>query len=469
MSRPDRLAPLTAGMTGAPAAPPEDPPVWTGSSPTLDALETELRGTADPVPYSPSPLTRFAMTWRDTVWLTLTFLTPLLTYGGNLGFSVLMAAAGLASLAVVPPERRRSVGMALLFGLLLLACASSAWSVWRPDLARLDKPRNIQGLTAFKLVFQLALYGSVVAAMVAVRRAAAKLGLTVLAVGLALVVAVVMIEFVGSERIYLGIKAALHQTARPDLARRNIARAFYPLALLVWPVGLHLWRQGGRWRALAVFLLVGSMGGAGAFRVDAPFLALVAGGVAVAAVLRFGRPAVIGGMAATIAYVLLAPLAFVGHGAAGLAASGSAVAKASWGARLDIWRFTAGLIEQRPFLGWGLDASRSFPGLIPLHPHDAALQIWLELGAVGAGLVATFFAWMFVRIELLRLRDPPLAAAAAGSLCGYLVIGALSFGVWQEWWLALGALTLVVFAALRNARRLRRPASPADQFAVISG
>jgi len=457
VSRPDRLAPLTAGA-----------PDWMAASPTLEALEAELRGVPEPTPYEPGPVARFAMTWRDTVWLTLMFLTPLLTYGGNLGFSVLMAAAGLASFAVVPPERRRSVGLALLFGLLALACVSSAWSVWRPDLTRLDKPRNIQGLTAFKLVFQLALYGSAVAAMVAVRRAAARLGLTVLAVGLAVAVAVVLIEFLGSEHIYLAIKAALHQTARPDLARRNIARAFYPLALFVWPVGLHLWRLGGRWRGLAVFLLAGAVGGAGAFRVDAPFLALAAGGVAVAAVLRFGRPAVIAGMAVTTSYFLLAPLAFVGHGAAGLAASAPGVAKASWGARLDIWRFTAGLIEQRPFLGWGLDASRSFPGLIPLHPHDAALQIWLELGAVGAGLAATFFAWMFVRIELVRLRDSPLAAAAAGSLCGYLVIGALSFGVWQEWWLALGALTLVVFAALRNARRLSRPPSPSDQLAVIS-
>jgi O-antigen ligase len=292
--------------------------------------------------------------------------------------------------------------------------------------------------------------------MVAVRREAARLGLTLLAVGMVLVVVLVLIEYAGSERIYLAIKAALHQTARPDLARRNVGRAFYPLALLLWPLGLHLWRQGGRWRWLAPFLYVGALGGALAFRIDAAIVALVAGGLAVAAVLRIGRGAVVSAMTGTVAYFVLAPLIFSAHGPFGVVRAAGGVAKASWGARMEIWRTAANLIEQRPFLGWGLDASRAFPGVIPLHPHDAALQIWLELGAAGIGLAATFFAWMFVRIEIIRLRDPPLAAAAVGSLMAYLIIGALSFGIWQEWWLGLGALTVVVFSALTNARRLPR-------------
>jgi O-antigen ligase len=425
---------------------------------TLGRLAAELQAVDPPhTPYRPGRTAALAMATRDTIWLTLMFLTPLLTYGGNLGFSVLMALAGLASLAVVPPARRRSVGFGLLLALLLVALASEAWAVWKPDLTRLDKARNVQGLTGMKLVFQLALYGSAAAAMVAVRRSAASLGLTVLGVGLALVLAVDLIEFVGSERIYLSIKVALHQVARPDLAKRNIARAFYPLALFVWPVGLHLWRQGGRWRVLSMALLGGTLAGSVAFRVDSPFLALLVSGLVVAAVLRFGRAAVIGAMGASIVYVLLAPLVLGRHGLVAGLNLDHGVAKASWGARLEIWKFTASLIEQRPFLGWGLDASRAFPGAIPLHPHDAALQMWLELGAVGAALMATLFAWLFVQIDTVRMRDPALAAAAAGSLCAYLLIGALSFGAWQEWWLALGALTVVLFRALANARRLPRP------------
>jgi hypothetical protein len=39
-------------------------------------------------------------------------------------------------------------------------------------------------------------------------------------------------------------------------------------------------------------------------------------------------------------------------------------------------------------------------------------------------------------------------AAVAASASVYLLFGALNFGVWQEWWLGLGALVAVVAALL---------------------
>src|SRR6185436_143672 len=66
--------------------------------------------------------------------------------------------------------------------------------------------------------------------------------------------------------------------------------------------------------------------------------------------------------------------------------------------RLCIWQFVGARIAEKPLLGWGLDSSRSIPGgevecvdegpSISLHPHDAALQVWLELGIVGAFALA---------------------------------------------------------------------------------
>jgi hypothetical protein len=44
---------------------------------------------------------------------------------------------------------------------------------------------------------------------------------------------------------------------------------------------------------------------------------------------------------------------------------------------------------------------------------------------------------------------------AAAVLVSYLVIGGLSFGVWQEWWLGLGALSA---DRLRPGSRGRRTA-----------
>ena len=42
-------------------------------------------------------------------------------------------------------------------------------------------------------------------------------------------------------------------------------------------------------------------------------------------------------------------------------------------------------------------------------------------------------------------------AIAAAAAAAYLTIGALSFGVWQEWWLATGAIAFCACLALKRA------------------
>jgi O-antigen ligase len=81
------------------------------------------------------------------------------------------------------------------------------------------------------------------------------------------------------------------------------------------------------------------------------------------------------------------------------------------------------------------------PGIV-LHPHDDALQLWLELGLVGVLLAAGVW-WSAVSRLARPVRD--LGAATVVASAGvYLLFGALNFGVWQEWWLALAALIAVV-------------------------
>jgi len=133
--------------------------------------------------------------------------------------------------------------------------------------------------------------------------------------------------------------------------------------------------------------------------------------------------------------------------------------KESAGHRLLIWRFAGERIAERPWLGWGLDASRAIPGgdvearpgekFLPLHPHDWSLQAWLELGAPGALLLALFVGWLW-----LRLAEAPwpllYRAAAGGSLTVVSGIAGAGWGIWQEWW--LGTLALALFAILVMAR-----------------
>jgi len=133
--------------------------------------------------------------------------------------------------------------------------------------------------------------------------------------------------------------------------------------------------------------------------------------------------------------------------------------KDSAGHRLLIWSFAGNRIAERPLSGWGLDAARAIPGgkieirpgqtWLPLHPHDAALQLWLELGTPGAVLAA-----LLVGLLWLRLGAAPwprlYAAAAGGSLFAATAVASSGWGIWQEWW--LGTLGLGLFATLVMAR-----------------
>jgi O-antigen ligase len=83
------------------------------------------------------------------------------------------------------------------------------------------------------------------------------------------------------------------------------------------------------------------------------------------------------------------------------------------------------------------------PGIV-LHPHNGPLQIWLELGAVGAVAAAAFWGLALAR---LSRPAPSLAAAATAACAAVYLLSSVNFGVWQEWWLALGAL-IAVFAVM---------------------
>ena len=135
--------------------------------------------------------------------------------------------------------------------------------------------------------------------------------------------------------------------------------------------------------------------------------------------------------------------------------------------RLHIWDFTLDRIAERPLLGWGLDTSRAIPGgtdlrsvhyvvpwsdkpithpdqNLPLHPHNAALQIWLELGLFG--VIAFMFAvWRLIRTQLALPGDGPMA----GFIVCVVAIYCVAYGLMQSWWLAL------IFLAWATAKAVR--------------
>ena len=157
--------------------------------------------------------------------------------------------------------------------------------------------------------------------------------------------------------------------------------------------------------------------------------------------------------------------------------------KASAAHRLEIWSFVAERIGQHPVTGWGLDAARRLPGgttpvvihrcdeagrsdgialsnqALPLHPHNAVLQVWLELGGVG---VALCFGPLILAIRhafrLAAWRTRPVQAMIAATVAAAVSIGLISFGIWQEWFVSglFIACAFVVMSARQSAEGVHR-------------
>jgi O-antigen ligase len=137
--------------------------------------------------------------------------------------------------------------------------------------------------------------------------------------------------------------------------------------------------------------------------------------------------------------------------------------------RLLIWRFVADRIEERPLTGWGFDTSRDIPGkkrrldeseqALPLHPHNAALQWWLELGVIGAILGSALILWLMRAIGGTRASILG-KASAAGLVLSAVTVSFLSYGIWQSWWIATLWLVGAFMAALMRTENSKTGPEP---------
>lgn len=382
----------------------------------------------------------------------------------------LAMAATLAAAAVVAWPWRLRIWPPLAAGLALLlvwSLLSASWSI-DPGHSLARFARLALTVAAGVLLCQLA--ASLASAD---RRDVARW----LAAGVLLASA-----FVGFRQIWLqfgpaGIVADI-LIARPVTAYNSVA-VMLVLALLATLNALPISRLTLAALAAAVASIV--VGGS-----TSSIAALGMGLIAYAAVAWLGRKSV-----RTLAVLL--PVAFlvlpISLGALDLPSHLKAqgwVVGGSIGHRMIIWRYVSEKIQAKPILGWGLHAGRLLPDrenrangdpryadifavtwfgpgakveLMPLHPHNATLHLWLELGAVGAVLYAALYALCL--LGLLRIPVPRAAlAGGAGAITGTFVLGQLSFSVWQSWWLCAQFLVaaLYILMARRDGGAVPPPA-----------
>ncbi|MGE3623819.1 MAG: O-antigen ligase family protein [Bdellovibrionales bacterium] len=131
----------------------------------------------------------------------------------------------------------------------------------------------------------------------------------------------------------------------------------------------------------------------------------------------------------------------------------------SWQDRIEIWDYISYRILEKPVLGWGLGTSAILPFEQPHgaqyhfrlaqapHPHNALLQLWVELGLAGVALGIGFLLLVLFRTRNLR---PDVAPFALGALTASLCLSLIAYNLWSDSLWAAFALCAFVFALLER-------------------
>jgi hypothetical protein len=360
------------------------------------------------------------------------------------GIAALVSAAGLCAAGLVLSASGTRLTRIFLVAAALLGCllawgtVSALWSV--------DPVRSLVVAVRLAGLFAVGLALAAGAGLVAAPRRLAFL----LLVGMALGIAMVAIELATAG----GLNSLVSDRAyRPT----QLNQASISFALLVLPATGLLISLG---QAIFATLLAAVTAVTVCELAGTAAKVVLLAGLAMGLLLYRARPVVAGiALAISVAVIIAAPLTFARlERLPGLGETADSF-KISAGHRLLIWSFAGDRIAERPLIGWGLDASRAIPGgddpirpgetWMPLHPHNAALQVWLELGAPGAALFALLAALVWG--ALARVEWPPLFAAATGGSLTSAFVGCFgTYGIWQEWW--LGTLSFSLFLVLVMGR-----------------
>lgn len=365
---------------------------------------------------------------------------PLAVLAPNALAPLLIVCGALALFARAWPARRVVLGAGAFLAFALL---SLAWTIDAREA--LDGWLRIAGSAALGL----ALLGAALALDDDARARVESWLVRGTLAGMALLFAQLVSEWMWTREASLA--AMWHGPETNFWALFNRSAAI--LALLLPLVCLAAFRRLGAVPALAMLALAAylifNFNSRGA---ELALVAGLAGGILVAAVAR-ARTVLALAMAG---FVLAAPLIGalpVFDRMVETRAGGSSIFH-----RAAIWSFAADRIAEKPALGWGLHASRTMPEakrqfapgaeLMPLHPHNFALQLWLELGLIGALAGAGGLAFLARKLG----GDRATRAALAGTLCAAVAIGSVGYGLWQGWWMAALWLLLALAAALAPNR-----------------
>ena len=353
---------------------------------------------------------------------------------------------------------RPDLGLALFGAVAVYLFINASWS--------LDPSRAVSKAVWFTLVAAMA-YGGC-RALSNWRIEQIRTAATAFLAGLAAGIAIVLFEVATDRFLTLSLYNLLPFT-RPESAKAMVVkhdevfriaafelnRNITVMMLMLWPALLCLTVHGTRTRLLGIaglFLAVLASVFLSAHETSKIAIVLSAVVFAVALVWPvFARRAL--WAAWCLAFILVVPLATMAYKAE--------LHQADWlrhsaQARVTIWAYTAEQIPNAPIFGIGSGSTRKMdldrgPGLkaeeqkkgeafgwrAGSHAHNAFLQTWYELGAVG--VILFMVAGSAVILSVGRLPQKTQAYVLA-HIATFITILAFGWGLWQSWLMAVAGL-----------------------------
>ncbi|MEE2655724.1 MAG: O-antigen ligase family protein [Pseudomonadota bacterium] len=240
-------------------------------------------------------------------------------------------------------------------------------------------------------------------------------------------------------------------------------------ACLLVPVAVGLFRSNSKWFSIAFILL--SLGMIFGFNMEASKLAIVCG-VIIYFVVKWKPKAFWSLIILPIVSFFVFPFIFLTPISDRDKCWLNEV-HSSGLHRILIYQFMTEKIIEKPWIGWGMDASRSIPGgstgvqsvdciksdesryilrlggTKTLHPHNAGIQIWLELGLLGCLFLLFSICLLMSRMKEKIISDQGQAILASTFYCISIIYG-ISFGLWQSWlmfsMILVGSTILLLFS-----------------------
>ena len=256
-----------------------------------------------------------------------------------------------------------------------------------------------------------------------------------------------IIEFLNDALLYRWLSDRIND---PEVALSRYNRVTSALVLFVWPVSYWAYQRGNK--VVAISLIIVTFCAALLSHSNSALVVSVL--VPIIAILGYFLPTFVfwSGFFSLSIFALSSPFIFVSL-LNWIKPFSNSIPPSTLD-RIEIWHRSAVAVFEAPWFGYGIGITRYLPLQQELtekykyhvtpttHPHNAAIQLWLELGVIGLSI---FLLLLCFAVQPLKRVPSSCLGIALAVAVGVIFTSLVSFGFWQETWLGIIGLVVICF------------------------